>query len=241
MNTSANKWVLVTGGARRIGRAIALELAAQGFDIILHYNQSADDAAQTAKEIEKLGRQVALAEIDLARSDLVAKLIPSLSSALGPITALVNNASLFELDASDPDGNLHRSINADAPRILSEALFAQLPAGQTGAIVNILDGTPPSPHMNAYGRSKTALKNYTLTSAASMAPRIRVNGIAPGPTLPSARQSEQNFQAQVDATPSKKKADPEDIARAVHSLLTSPSITGDILYVDGGGPLKTVD
>lgn len=231
-------WVIVTGGAKRIGRVISLELAEQGWDIILHYNRSSAAATDLAEEIIKLGRQAVLVELDLERSDLVAKLIPSLAAELGFISALVNNASLFELDASDPSGQRHMAINAEAPRILSETFFAQTLADKTGAIVNILDGTPPEEKLSAYNKSKAALRNYTLEWAKSFAPRVRVNGIAPGPVLPNVRQSEQHFQMQVDTTPLRKKVEPEDIANAAHFLLTSPAITGEILHVDSGWHLK---
>ena len=231
-------WVLVTGGARRIGRAIALELATQGFDIILHYNKSADEAAAVAEEIEKLDRQVVLAEIDLSRSELVAKLIPSLTAELGVITGLVNNASVFELDQNDPDGRLNMAVNAEAPRILSQSFYTQIHNKQNGAIINMLDGVPPETALTGYNKSKVELKNITLSMARNFAPRVRVNGIAPGPTLPSSRQSAQHFQTQVDATPLRKKVSPADIARAASFLMTSPAITGEILHVDGGQHLK---
>ena len=225
-------WVIVTGGAKRIGRAIALHLAANGYDIILHYNRSSAEAGDVGEEIIKMGRQAVLAEIDLAKGDLVAKLIPSLTAELGPIAALINNASLFEPDARDPDGQLHMAINAEAPRLLSEAFYAQAPEG--GAIVNILDGMPPESGLDHYNRSKAELKTHTLGMARRFAPKVRVNGIAPGPVLPNSRQSEAHFAAQIASTPLQRQIMPDDIARAVHFLLVSPAITGDILHVDGG-------
>lgn len=232
--TPAAKWVLVTGAARRIGRAIALHLASEGWDIILHYNRSADDANKVADEIIEMGQQVVLAEIDLAKADLVAKLIPSLVPELGTISGLVNNASLFELDSQDPEGRLHHAINAEAPRLLSQAFYLQTPPDQTGAIVNILDGVPPEKNLGFYNQSKLALHQYTLEAARTFAPRVRVNGVAPGPILPNIRQSEQHFQAQIDATPLKRPITPDDIAHTVRFLLESPAITGEILHVDGG-------
>jgi NAD(P)-dependent dehydrogenase (short-subunit alcohol dehydrogenase family) len=240
-NNDAPKWVLITGAARRIGRAIALELAAEGWNIVLHYNHSAEDAAATAEEIIKLERRAALAEIDLARPDHVVKLIPSLAAELGPLTALVNNASLFELDTKDPDGKLHLAVNATAPRLLSEALYQQMPDGVTGAVVNILDGAPPEKGLTGYNASKAALKADTLALAAKFAPRIRVNGVAPGAVLPNVRQSPQHFQTQVQTSPLKTAITPGDIARAVHFLLTAPAITGEIIHVDGGNHLRGQD
>jgi NAD(P)-dependent dehydrogenase (short-subunit alcohol dehydrogenase family) len=227
-------FALVTGAARRIGRAIALELAAQGFDIVVHYNRSAEEAETLAEEIIALGRQAVLAEIDLAQADHVAKLVLSLAAELGPLTALVNNASLFEPDQQDPTGALHLAINAEAPRLLSEAFYKQIPADSRGAIVNLLDGMPPENGFIGYNASKQTLKAHTLDMAKRFAPRARVNGIAPGPILANTRQSEKHFQAQIDETPLKTIIAPEDIARATAFLLSSSAVTGEILHVDGG-------
>jgi NAD(P)-dependent dehydrogenase (short-subunit alcohol dehydrogenase family) len=231
-------WALVTGAARRIGRAIALELAADGWNVVLHYHRSATEAERLADEIAHIGRQAVLAEIDLAKPDHAAKLVPTLAAELGPLAALVNNASLFETDANDPTGALHHAINAEAPRLLSDAFYKQIPDGITGAIVNLLDGMPPETGLNAYNKSKEALKADTLSMALHFAPRVRVNGIAPGPTLPNIRQSERHFQAQIAATPLNIHVAPEDIARAARFLLSSPVITGEILRVDGGMHLR---
>lgn len=235
-------FALVTGAARRIGRAIALQLAADGFDIIVHYNRSAHEAASLADEIIALGRKAVLAEIDLAKSDHVVRLIPSLTAELGPLVALVNNASLFELDKTDPDGRLHWAVNFEAPRLLSETFYAQIAEGRTGAIANILDSVPPEENLTSYNKSKQELRAQTIALAKQFAPRVRVNGVAPGPILPNARQSTQHFQKQIDATLLQIQIMPEDIARAVAFLLASSAITGQILAVDGGFHLgKTSD
>lgn len=231
-------WALVTGAAQRIGRAIALDLAANGWDIVLHYNRSADEAEQTAEEISRLNRQVVLAEIDLLRTDHVVKLISSLAAEIGALTALVNNASLFEPDSADPDGHLHKTINADAPRLLSQAFYHQVPADGHGAIVNILDGVPPEKGMKAYNRSKQELEKDTLLLAKNFAPRVCVNGVAPGPVLRNARQSEAHHRNLIDETPLKIAITPEDVAHAVTFLLSSPAITGEILHVNGGRNLN---
>jgi len=211
-----------------------LELAAGGFDIIIHYHRSAAEAERLAEEIIDLDQKAMLAEIDLGNADLVGKLIPSLAAELGPLAALVNNASLFEPDAKDPDGALHGAINATAPHLLSERFYQQVPEGSTGCIVNLLDGMPPEHGFTAYNASKDRLKVDMLNMARRFAPRVRVNGIAPGPILPNSRQSEQHFEAQVAATPLRTRIDPEDIASAAHFLIASPTITGAILPVDGG-------
>jgi NAD(P)-dependent dehydrogenase (short-subunit alcohol dehydrogenase family) len=237
-NDAANRWVLVTGAARRIGRAIALELAAAGWDIVVHYNRSAEDAARVAEEIMERGRQAVLAEIDLTRADLVAKLIPSLAAELGALSGLVNNASLFEPDGKDPDGHLHLAVNADAPKVLSEYFFQQIPAEGAGAIVNLLDGLPPEKGFDWYNKSKARLKADTRALARRFAPHVRVNGIAPGAVLPNARQTREHFEAQIGTTPLKTAITPEDIARAAAFLLSSPAVTGEILHVDSGRHLQ---
>src|SRR5262249_44405297 len=150
-------WGLVTGAARRIGRAIALELAASGWDVVLHYNRSEQEAMSLAEDITALGRRTALGELCLARGHLVAKRIPSLAQEFGALSGLVNNASLFEPDSKDADGHLHMAINAEAPRLLSEAFYQQIPANGTGAIVNLLDGMPPEKGLDGYNKSKIAL------------------------------------------------------------------------------------
>ncbi len=134
---------LVTVAGRCIGRAIAIHLAKAGADIVVHYNRSAEEAAEVAHAIEGMGSQAVLAEIDLARPKFVAQLIPSLAKELGSLAILVNNASLFEPDVKDPGGTLHHAINSEAPRILSDAFYAQVPEGETGVIFSLLDCTPP--------------------------------------------------------------------------------------------------
>ncbi len=234
MSITIPKWALVTGAARRIGRAIALRLATDGWNIVVHYNQSAEEATKLAEEIMALNRQAVLAEIDLVSAEHVTKLIPSLAAALGPITALINNASLFEPDAKDPNGVLHHAINAEAPRLLSEAFCTQVPDDQDGSIINLLDGMPPEQGFAHYNRSKIELRKAMLEQAKRFAPRVRVNGIAPGPTLPSPRQSAEHFQKLVTATPLKIQTTPDDIARAASFLLNSPAITDEIIHVNGG-------
>jgi NAD(P)-dependent dehydrogenase (short-subunit alcohol dehydrogenase family) len=229
-------WALITGSARRIGHAIALELAAAGFDIVVHYNRSHAEAEQLAHEIEKSGRKAALAEINLENAQLVEKLIPYVTAELGPLAALVNNASLFEPDASDPDDARHNAINVTAPRILSEAFF-QANTKQTGAtpvIVNMLDADHSIPGFMAYARSKQTLAAFTLDMARRFAPHVRVNGIAPGPVLPSPRQSAEHFGKLIQATPMQTRIAPQSIAASVRFLIENPFITGEIIHVDGG-------
>jgi len=233
-----NKWALVTGGAKRIGRVIALELADAGWDIIIHYNNSGDDAQQLAGEIQTLGRKACLAEIDLSKTKPTEDLIPSLVDVLGPIHVLVNNASLFEADEHDADGRHHKAINLDAPRILSEAFYRQAPPGQTNTILNLLDADPSTPGFSAYNQSKKELRDLTLDMALRFAPRVRVNGIALGAVLPNARQSDEHFEKLVASTPLQARVIPQTVAATVRFLCENSSITGTIISVDGGMHLK---
>ena len=218
-------WVLITGAAKRIGREIALEMAAHGWDIIVHYHRSADEAKRLGEDIQAMGRSACLAEIDLADPRLAANLIPSLAEEIGMIDALVNNAALFDPDDKDPDGARHQAVNADAPRLLAKAFRDHLPRGEKGAIVNLLDSTPPAPNFTAYAKSKAALADLTLNMAKSFAPQVRVNGVAPLYVLPSARQTEEGFLklAQGHLTP------PEDVAAAVRRLIEAKDTTGHIM------------
>jgi NAD(P)-dependent dehydrogenase (short-subunit alcohol dehydrogenase family) len=229
-----NHWVLITGSAQRIGRVIALEMAEAGWNVVVHYNTSRCEAIKTLKDIEALGRKACLAELDLANLPLVEKLIPALTAELGPLAALVNNASLFMPDSADLDTTLHAAINAEAPRILSEAFRKQSPHHATGVIVNILDADPYAPDFSLYNASKKALRNMTLDMAMRFAPAVRVNGVAPGPILRNRRQSPQHFRKRVQETPLGKPIAPQAVASAVRFLIEQPALTGAIIPVDGG-------
>lgn len=218
---------LVTGSAKRIGRAIALDLAAHGWDIVVHYNRSAEEAKTLAEEIQALGQMAYLAEIDLSNTDLAEKLIPFLTENLGPLDALINNAALFEPDATDPDGTRHWAVNADAPRLLSKSLRDSLNKGDKSVVVNLLDATPTAPTFLAYGKSKDFLKTLTVNMAKSFAPQVRVNGVAPMYVLPSPRQTEDSFREMAGS----RIATVEDVAKTVRQLIESPAITGEIVSV----------
>ena len=233
-----SEWALVTGAARRIGRAIALEMAARGWNVAVHYRTSRIDAEKTAGDIRALGREACLAEIDLANGGAVARLIPALAEEIGPLAALVNNASLFESDSRAPAGDLLNAVNFEAPRILGETFRAQVPHGKQGAIVNIVDDTPPEAGFDAYARSKRALRDMTVEMALRFAPHVRVNGISPGSILPSTKQSQEHFRKLVAASPMRAEIPPQAIAAAVRFLIESPAITGEILHVDGGAHLR---
>ncbi len=221
------EWALITGGAKRIGRAIALELARHGWDIVIHYRSSEEEAKKLAHEIQELGQSACLAEIDLSDPAMAERLIPSLAKEIGAITVLVNNAALFEPDERDPDGSRHWAINADAPRLLSKAFAAALPKGERGVIVNMLDATPMPAKLSAYAKSKKFLADMTLNMAKSFAPQVRVNGVAPMYVLPGPRQSEESFRIMAG----RQIVSPEQVAMAVRRLVETPAATGEILTV----------
>ena len=235
---TAIKNVLVTGAARRLGRVIALHLASQGWNVALHYRGSAGEAESAAHEIRAKGVKAATFKADLAREEETAALVGRAAAELGPLTALINSASLFENDdwqsASRASWEAHMETNLRAPFVLSQTFARQIP-GQ-GAIVNIIDQRvlKPTPQFLSYSLSKAGLYWLTTTLAQALAPAIRVNAVGPGPTLRNARQSEADFARQRDATILKRGAEAEDVARAVDYLLNANSVTGQMLAVDGG-------
>jgi NAD(P)-dependent dehydrogenase (short-subunit alcohol dehydrogenase family) len=234
------KTVLVTGAAKRLGRAIALDLAKHGWDIALHFGASDDDAREMAALLEAEGRRVALLKADLAREDQTSTLVGRAVAELGPLSALVNNASVFEPDdwssATRASWDRHMDINLRAPFVLSQAFAGQLPANARGAIVNIIDQRvlKPTPQFISYSASKAALWWLNTTLAQALAPRIRVNAVAPGPTMINARQSEAHFRRQREATVLGTGAEPQDVCDAVRYLLAAPAVTGQMIAVDGG-------
>lgn len=229
---------LVTGAARRIGRTIALELARAGFDVAVHHNNSQAEASDLVREIERLGRRAVPLQADLADEAMVRRLVPAAVEALGPLHVLVNNASVFEDDRvgglSRDSWDRHIETNLRAPIVLSEAFAAQ--AGEGASIVNLLDQRvrKPDPRFFTYSLSRAALWWATRTLAQSLAPHVRVNGVAPGPTLPSVHQTPEVFQAEARATLLQRAAAPEDVARAVLYLVDAALVTGQMIAVDGG-------
>ena len=232
--------VLVTGAAKRLGRAIALDLAAAGWDVAVHYNGSQKDAEATAKDIRALGRRVALLQADVSREDETRALIGRATAELGPLTALVNSASLFENDdwqtASRESWDTHMDVNLRAPFVLAQEFAKALPADMHGAIVNIVDQRvlKPTPQFITYSLSKAGLYWLNTTLAQALAPRIRVNAIGPGPTMINARQSQADFDRQREATVLGTGADPKDVCAAIRYLLTASVVTGQMIAVDGG-------
>lgn len=233
---------LVTGASRRLGRAMALALAGAGFDLAVH--GSGPDAEETVRQIEALGRRAVLLSANLAREEEAAALIQAGSAALGPLGVLVNNASVFERDewndATRESWERHLGPNLRAPFLLSQAFATQLPADAEGAIVNMLDQRVWSltPHFITYTLTKAALWSLTQQLALALAPRIRVNGIGPGPALPSPRQSAEAFARQCASTPLGRGTGPEEVARALLAILSLPSLTGQMLALDGGQHLQ---
>jgi NAD(P)-dependent dehydrogenase (short-subunit alcohol dehydrogenase family) len=231
----AHKWALVTGAAQRIGRAIALELAAGGWDIAVHYNNSAEEAEATVAKIKLLKRKAIAIKCDFTNKRETEGFVASVAEAIGaPLAALVNNASLFQPDASAPGGHKQKAVTLEAPLLLIDAFRKQLPRGSKGAVVNILDGCMPSAGFHAYTQSKKSLRVLTIEQARRLAPDVRVNGVAPGPVLPGTRQSAAHFKEMLGATLLKTEISPQSIASAVRLLLENPSITGEILHIDGG-------
>ena len=234
------KNVLVTGAAKRLGRAIALDLAAAGWNVAIHYNGSAADAEEVAAEIRAKGCKGALVQADFAREEETATAVPAAAKAIGPLTALINSASLFENDdwrsATRQSWDDHMEANLRAPFLLAQMFAKQLPREEKGNIINIIDQRvlKPTPQFLSYSLSKAGLYWLTTTLAQGMGPNIRVNAVGPGPTLKNPRQSDADFNRQRDATILKHGADPADICGAVRYLLSADAVTGQMLAVDGG-------
>lgn len=231
---------LITGAARRIGRAIASDLAAHGWPIAVHYHTSEGAARDLAAEIEGRGGRAVALRADLRDEEATAAVVATAAAALGPITCLINNASVFEDDKPDSvtreSWDLHMQVNLRAPFILTQAVHRQLPEDQPGNVVNILDQRVLNltPHFTSYTVSKAALWALTQTLAMALAPRIRVNAVGPGPTLPSSRQTDEQFSRQWSMLPLKRQVMPREICDAVRFILDAPSMTGQMIAVDGG-------
>ncbi|MGE4219414.1 MAG: SDR family oxidoreductase [Alphaproteobacteria bacterium] len=232
--------VLVTGGGRRIGRAIATALAADGWAVALHCNHSMADAAAAVAAIRTAGGRAAVLPADLTDEGAVADLLPRAAAALGPVACLVNNASVFERDdaasATKASWDLHMAVNLRAPFVLIQAMAAALPPDMEGTVVNILDQRVwnLSPDFLSYTLSKAGLWTLTQTLAVALAPRIRVNAIGPGPTLPSPRQTAEQFARQAARVPLGRPTDTADIVAALRLILSARSMTGQMIALDGG-------
>lgn len=235
---------LITGAGRRIGRAIALDLAQAGFDVALHCSASAAEAEAVAGLIRDQGRRAVVLAADLAQEAETVPLVERAEQALGPVGVLVNNASTFERDealtATRAGWDFHMEVNLRAPFVLIQELARRLPPGAEGVVVNLLDQRVwnLTPHFTTYTLSKAGLWTLTQTLALALAPRVRVVGVGPGPALPSARQSHAQFAAQCAGTPLRVGTDPQEICRAVRFALGARSFTGQMIALDGGQHLQ---
>jgi NAD(P)-dependent dehydrogenase (short-subunit alcohol dehydrogenase family) len=231
---------LVTGAAKRIGRAIAWELAGAGWDVAVHYQTSAEAARETVAAIEGLGRRSAALEADLADEGAAAGLVARAAAALGPLTLLVNSAAVFAFDRPESaDGaswQRHMAVNARAPLLLTQGLLRQLPEGARANVINLIDARvwSPTPNYTSYTASKVALWGLTRHLAVALAPRVRVNAIGPGPSLAHAGADAERFARLQEAMLLGRGGAPEEIARAVRFILDQPTLTGQMIALDGG-------
>ena len=244
------KRALVTGAAKRLGRAMALYLAGRGFDVVVHFATSEQEACAVVDDITAMGQTAVALGADLLDEEQVQTLIPRAADALGgPLTCLVNNASVFEYDtirtASRESWNRHFEANLRAPFVLTQALAAQSPQALNdvngeplarASVINMIDQRvyKLTPEFSTYTLAKAGLWALTQTAAQGLAPHVRVNAIGPGPTLIGAQQSGSQFEAQRKATILQRGAGPEDVVAALGYLLDAPSVTGHMICVDGG-------
>jgi NAD(P)-dependent dehydrogenase (short-subunit alcohol dehydrogenase family) len=240
---------LVTGAGKRLGRAMALYLAGRGHDVAVHYATSRAEAEAVAVEIRAMGRQARTFQADLLSEAEAQALIPAVTEALGPLTVLVNNASIFEYDRIDTatrqSWDRHIGSNLRAPYVLTQGFARQCPPATRdengeplaqGLIVNLIDQRilKLTPEFSTYTIAKMGLWALTRTAAQGLAPHVRVNGIGPGPTLQGTRQSAAHFARQRAATVLGRGASAADITAALGFFLDSPAVTGQFIAVDGG-------
>ncbi|MBN34574.1 MAG: short chain dehydrogenase [Rhodospirillaceae bacterium] len=234
------KTALVTGAGRRLGLAFAEALAADGWSVAFHVNSSADRAQQAVNAITGNGGTAVVIKADLSHSAQASALVDRAVAELGPLGLLINNAAIFEPD-SVRNGDLatieaNLSINLVAPMLLTRSFAQQLPADACGQVVNILDQrvTNPTPHYMSYTAAKMALSAMTRTWATDLAPRIRVNGLAPGMALPNHGDDEAGMKFWTDGYPLRRGTSPEELCDALRYLLSAPAVTGQTLILDGG-------
>jgi NAD(P)-dependent dehydrogenase (short-subunit alcohol dehydrogenase family) len=234
------KAALVTGGDRRIGRALALALAEDGFFVAVHHRRSRAAAENLVALIRNNGGTAIALAADLGDEGAVRELLPRAEQALGPIGCLVNNAGVFASDtvetATRESWELHLAVNLRAPFVLIQDFAARLPKSAGGVVVNLLDQRVWSltPYFVSYTLSKAGLWTLTQTMALALAPRIRVNGIGPGPALPSPRQSAEEFARQCATMPLRRGTSPQEIAATLRFILAAPAMTGQMIALDGG-------
>lgn len=239
---------IITGAGRRIGREIALYLARRGHDVAIHYHGSAEDAEATAQEARRIGVAAQTFRADLLDMDATEALVPQVAQVMGPVSVLVNNASIFEYDnihsATRESWHRHIGSNLHAPFLLTQAFARQAPKARQqdgepvadSLVINICDQRvlKPTPEFMTYSLAKAGLWALTRTLAQALAPDIRVNAIGPGPTMQGTRQSDRHFARQRKATILERGADAADITAAVGFFMDAPSVTGQLICTDGG-------
>lgn len=238
---------LVTGAAKRIGRHLALAMAGEGYDVAVHFGGSEREARETVAQIVGLGREAAAFQADLADVPALDAMMSAIAAGLGPVDCLINSASAFEYDTHD-DWSVDRfdwlqAVNLRAPLYLTQRMMRDLPEDRTALVVNLLDQKlfNLNPDFFSYTVSKMGLKEATPLLAQAMAPRCRVNGIAPGLTLRSGDQTDREFAAVHDRMPLGRGTNPDDIAGALRYLLHADAVTGAIIPVDCGQRLEAMD
>lgn len=232
--------VLVTGAGRRLGRCIALDLAVRGWRVAIHHRDSAQEALELVTEIVRNGGIAAALGADLGRLETIAPLLEACTEALGAPTCLINNAARFDWDVLDTlnakTWQATLDVNLKAPVFLTQAFAKALPQQQRGNVINLIDQKVLrlDPEHFSYTIAKSALWIATQTMAQALAPRIRVNAIAPGPVFKSEGQSEVSFEREARATLLQQPVDAADVTAAIQFLLKTPSITGQMITLDGG-------
>lgn len=247
MSEHEPKIALVTGAAKRLGREIALGLAADGWDIAVHYRSSAQEAEATVRDIQKLGRRAVALDCNLSDEQAARELLPRACAALGRVSCVVNSASMFEYDDAGSftsqrlDAHMH--ANVAGPVLLTQALHQMTPQGAQAVVINLLDQKllNPNPDFLSYTLSKAALQTATTLLAQALAPKLRVVGLAPGLTLVSGDQTEEGFAHAHRQTPLGKSSTPSDIATAACYLASATAVTGTVLAVDGGQHLMPMN
>lgn len=240
MTTTSTPIALVTGASKRIGRAIALALAEDGFDLALHYKKSAEEALSLKAEIEAMGRRAGVFPADLAVPAEASSLVKEVRHALGPLSLLVNNASVMDRDGLDAmtEDSWQRliDVNLASPILLMQAFSSQETLPKGAAIINMLDQqmAAPSPRFFSYSVAKIGLEGATRLAAFELAPKIRVNGIAPGFVLKSSIQGEEKHRDSQRAMPLGEGLGPDDVVHAVRYLNNAPHVTGEVMVVDSG-------
>jgi NAD(P)-dependent dehydrogenase (short-subunit alcohol dehydrogenase family) len=241
-------WALITGAAQRLGRAVALDLARAGWGVVVHYRRSEREAEAVAQEARVLGAQAVTVSADLDDAGERHALIKcSIQAASAPLTALVNCAAMFEHDTIDTLTlealQRHIALNTFTPALLAREFAEALPEGANGAVVNFLDFKLASPYPDhfSYTLSKYALAGATDLLARALAPRVRVNAVAPGYVLAAPGQAEADYKRLHDDTPLGRGPTPEQVAHAVQFLIENDAITGQTIYVDSGRRFRSSD